>query len=71
MIFNFSSKAMGFGSPELSMEVEADQIEDVLHYFTRFLRGSGYDIDGEIKVVKCEPEQYTYTVESTEDNTQW
>jgi enamine deaminase RidA (YjgF/YER057c/UK114 family) len=72
MIFNFKSKTVGFGSPETSMEVEVDQIEDVLHHFTRFLKGCGYDVDEIIKVTKYEPEQYTFTVESSkEDNVQW
>jgi len=73
MIFNFNSKSVGFGSPETSMEVEVDQIEDVLHHFTRFLKGCGYEIDGIIKVTKYEPEQYTFTVveSSKEDNVQW
>jgi hypothetical protein len=71
MIFNFSSKTVGFGSPETSMEVEVDQIEDVLHYFTRFLKGCGYHIDGEIKVSKYEPEQYTFTVDIPKEDSKW
>ena len=52
MIFTFKSKFIGFGSPEVTMEFEVDQIEDVLMYFQQFLEGSGYLIDGDIDIVK-------------------
>jgi len=66
MIFNFNSKSIGFGSPETSMKFEVDQIDDILMYFERFLKGCGYDIDGQIKIVKGEGQNYTFTFEGLE-----
>ena len=51
MKFTFKSKFVGFGSPEVTMEFDADQIDDVLGYFKQFLQGSGYTIDGDIDIV--------------------
>ena len=54
MKFTFKSKFVGFGSPEVTMEFDADQIDDVLGYFKQFLQGSGYTIDGDIDIFKLE-----------------
>lgn len=51
MIFTFKSKFIGLGSPELTLEFEADQLEDVLANFTQFLKGSGYHFDGYVDIV--------------------
>jgi hypothetical protein len=51
MNFIFKSKSVGFGSPETTMEFEADDINDVMMYFTDFLRGAGYTFDGVVDIV--------------------
>lgn len=54
MKFTFKSKFQGFGSPETTMEFEADDLNDVLMYFTDFLRGAGYTFDGVVDIVSLE-----------------
>lgn len=54
MKFIFKSKFQGFGSPETTMEFEADDLNDVLMYFTDFLRGAGYTFDGVVDIVSLE-----------------
>lgn len=54
MKFTFKSEFVGFGSPETSMQFEADDLGDVLNYFKQFLQGAGYVIDGELDVVPNE-----------------
>lgn len=51
MKFTFTSEFTGFGSPKTSMQFEADSIEDVLMYFTDFLRGAGYHFDGQVDII--------------------
>ena len=48
MIFTFKSKFQGFGSPESTLEFEADSLDDVLMYFKQFLHGSGYHFEGDV-----------------------
>lgn len=57
MKFKFESQFIGFGSPKTTMEFDVDQLEDVLMYFKQFLKGSGYDIDGDIDVVNWEKDE--------------
>lgn len=67
MIFTFKSKSMGFASTETSMEIQVDRLDEIMTYFGRFLKGCGYDIDGEIRIVKDgPPEQYSFTLEGLE-----
>lgn len=61
MKFTFKSETVGFGSPTSTLEFEADQLEDVLHYFADFLRGAGYSFDGYLDVVEYEPEYQSET----------
>jgi len=56
MIFTLKSQQLGFGSPELTLEFEADDIGDVVSYFQDFLRGSGYQISGNLEIVPAEQE---------------
>jgi hypothetical protein len=56
MIFTLKSQGLGFGSPELTLEFEADDIGDVVSYFQDFLRGSGYHLNGKLEIVPVEPE---------------
>jgi hypothetical protein len=42
------------GSPKSTMEFEAVSIDDVLGYFEDFLRGAGYQIDGQLMIYKEE-----------------
>lgn len=58
MKFTFKSETAGFGSPSTTLEVEVDQLEDVLHYFADFLRGSGYHFDGHIDIVDYNETEY-------------
>lgn len=48
MKFTFTSEFQGFGSPKNTMEFEVDQLEDVLMYFQQFLKGAGYQFDGDV-----------------------
>lgn len=48
MKFTFTSQFQGFGSPKNTLEFESDQLADVVKYFEQFLRGSGYQFDGEL-----------------------
>jgi hypothetical protein len=42
------------GSPKSTMEFEAVSLDDVLGYFEDFLRGAGYQIDGQLMIYKEE-----------------
>ena len=56
MKFTFKSKFQGFGSPETTMEFEADSLNDVITYFEQFLRGAGYHFDGVLDIVPPDDE---------------
>jgi hypothetical protein len=69
MIFTLKSQQLGFGSPELTLEFEADDISDVVSYFQDFLRGSGYQISGNLQIVPAETVCYqTEDVEVSYDS---
>ncbi len=58
--FTFIQEYQGFGSPKSTIEFEADQLGDVVEYFTQFLRGCGYHIDGHLEIVNDYEENYPY-----------
>jgi len=52
MKFTFKSKQDGYGgNPEVTVEFEADSLNDVLYYMEDFLRGSGFRFDGNLDFV--------------------
>jgi superfamily I DNA and/or RNA helicase len=52
MKFTFKSKQEGYGgNPEVTVEFEADSLNDVLYYMEDFLRGSGFRFDGNLDFV--------------------
>jgi hypothetical protein len=53
--FTFIQEFQGFGSPKNTMEFEVDQLEDILTYFTDFLRGCGYHFDGHLEIAETYP----------------
>ena len=66
MIFTFKSKFQGFGSPEVTVEFECDQLSDVVVYFEQFLRGAGYVFDGNLDFVDDE-QQFEEFMEDEEE----
>ena len=42
------------GSPKSTIEFEAVSLDDVLRFFEDFLRGAGYEIDGQLMIYKEE-----------------
>ena len=62
MIFTFESKTQGFGSPTTTLNFEADQIGDVITKFKQFLKGCGYELDGDIVYTGTTNEYDTITI---------
>jgi hypothetical protein len=56
-IFTFESKSVGFGSPTVTINFEADQVEDVIWRFNQFLNGCGYDIEIDTDSLREKPQE--------------
>jgi hypothetical protein len=68
MKFTFKSKQEGYGgNPEVTVEFEADSLNDVLYYMEDFLRGSGFRFDGNLDFVTEEE----FTEEEYEDSSDY
>lgn len=65
MKYTFKSKS-NYDNSELTLEFEAEQLDDVLSHFNTFLRASGFEFDGYLGVVYDE-EVYSELIEDSPD----